>query len=46
MSNLPGLFGYLYRAMVTLGEEGEGWVVVTLVGKFDNESLEHIAAAF
>jgi hypothetical protein len=33
MSSLPGLFGYLYRALVTLGEEGEGWVVVTLVGK-------------
>ena len=39
MSNLPGLFGYLYRAMVTLGEEGEGWVVVTLVGKSGIDSL-------
>ena len=43
MSNLPGLFGYLYRAMVTLGEEGEGWVVVTLVGRSKNPSSEHVA---
>lgn len=33
MSNVPGIVGYLYRALATLGEEGEGWVVVTLVGE-------------
>jgi hypothetical protein len=32
MSNVPGIVGYLYRALAQLGEEGEGWVVVTLVG--------------
>lgn len=32
LRNMDGLFGHVIRGLLTLAEEGESWVVVTLVG--------------